>query len=86
MKPPTFHQFAGRHCLRVRRDEFCDTIVRGKFGRWYEHNASRLGIVLEVPLDNARLDKTLRFRKRCALATGFLVHLEGDFEAILLFD
>ena len=84
--PTTLARFAECYRLRVRRDECGDTIVRGKLGHLYEHDAGRFGIVLEAPSDDARSDKTLRARRRRAIAAGFLVHQEGEFEALLLFD
>jgi hypothetical protein len=84
--PITLAGFARRYRLRMNRDECHDAIVRGKLGRLYEHDAGRFGIVLEAAPDNARSDKTLRARKRRGIAAGFLLHQEGDFEAILLFD
>jgi hypothetical protein len=82
----SFHQFVEHHRLRVKLDECRDAIVPGKLGHAYEHDTLRLGIVLEAPADSASSDKTLRARKRRALAAGFLRHQEGDFESILLFD
>ncbi|HUJ31781.1 MAG TPA: hypothetical protein VLY23_10920 [Candidatus Acidoferrum sp.] len=85
-QPFTFTAFAGRYRLRIKRDACGDLIAPGKFGHLYEHDAGRFGIVLEAPADTARLDRTLRARKLRAIAAGFLLHQEGDCEAILLFD
>jgi hypothetical protein len=84
--PTTLTGFAEQYRLRVNLDRCRDRIIRGKFGHLYEHDARRLGIVLEAPPDDASSDRTLRVRKRRAIAAGFLPHQEGDFEAILLFD
>jgi len=82
----TLAGFAELHHLRPKLDESHDPIVRGKLGHLYEHDASRFGIVLQAPPDSTRLDRTLRARKLRAIAAGFLLHQEGDCEAILLFD
>jgi hypothetical protein len=82
----TLAGFTERHSLRVKRDECHDAIVPGKLGHLYQHDASRFGIVLEASADRTRLNNTLRSRKRRAIAAGFLLHQEGDFESILLFD
>jgi len=84
--PTTLAGFAERHSFRVKRDECHDAIVPGKVGHLYQHDASQFGIVLEAPADSTRLDNTLRSRKRRAIAAGFLLHKEGDWESILLFD
>jgi hypothetical protein len=84
--PSTFVRFAEHYRCRVTRDHCGDAIIRGKFGHAYEHDAGQFGIVLEAPADTAILDNTLRSRKRRAIATGFFMNQEGDFEAILLFD
>jgi hypothetical protein len=84
--PTTLAGFAEQHRLRVKRDECGDLVIRGKFGHLYELDAGRFGIVLEAPADNARSDKALRARKRRAIAAGFPLRQEGDFEGILLFD
>jgi hypothetical protein len=82
----TFRRFVECYRLRVRLDECRDAIVPGKLGHAYEHDTRWLGVVLEAPAHNARSDKTLRARKRRAVAAGFVLHQEGDVEAILLFD
>jgi hypothetical protein len=84
--PHILHHFIEHHRLRLNRDECHDAIVRGKLGHLYEHDAGRLGIVLEAQAKSASLDTTLRARKRRAIAAGFLLHQEGASEAILLFD
>ena len=84
--PTTRAGFAEQYRLRVKLDECRDAIVPGKLGHAYEHDTRRLGIVLEAPSDNASSDKTLRARKRRAVTAGFVVHQEGEWEAILLFD
>jgi hypothetical protein len=84
--PRTAHEFVEHHRLRLIRDGCHDAIVRGKLGHLYEHDTGRFGIVLEAPAGNARLDKTLRARRRRAIAAGFILRQEGDSEAILLFD
>lgn len=45
-----------------------------------------VGLVFEVPVEVTNRDRTLRTRKRRALANGFVSHSEGDAESILLFD
>jgi hypothetical protein len=82
----TLAKYGEQYRVRVKRDECRDFIVRGRFGHLYEHDANRLGIVLDAPADNLRSDRTLRVRKNRAIAAGFVVHQEGDSEAILLFD
>ena len=84
--PGGLADFVEQYRVRVKRDDCGEPIVPGKVGRLYEHDASRFGVVLEVPPDDARSDKTLRARRRRAIATGFVVHQEGEFEALLLFD
>jgi len=84
--PTKLKGFAEHHRLRLSRDKCRDAIVRGKLGHLYEHDARRFGITLEAPANSARLDNTLRSRKRRAIAAEFLLHQEGEFEAILLFD
>jgi hypothetical protein len=84
--PTTLVKFAQQHRLRVTHDGCRDTVVRGKFGHVYEHSASRFGIVLEASANGRRFDNSLRSRKRRAIASGFILHQEGDFESILLFD
>jgi hypothetical protein len=84
--PTTLAGFAEQYRLRVKRDECGDLVIRGKFGYLYELDAGRFGIVLESPADNGHSDKTLRARKRRAIAAGFLLRQEGDCEAVLLFD
>ncbi|HEY0702879.1 MAG TPA: hypothetical protein VGD60_08950 [Candidatus Acidoferrales bacterium] len=78
--------FAKRCRIRVTRDVCGEFIVRGRLGHLYEHDASRFGIVLEVPKENTRSDKKLRARRRRGLAAGFALHQEGDFESVLLFN
>jgi hypothetical protein len=70
----------------VKRDACGASIIRGKFGHLYEHDAGRFGIVLEAPANSEVLDATLRSRKRRAIAAGFVLRQEGDSEATLLFD
>ena len=82
----TLAGFAENYRIRVKRDDCGDPIIRGKLGHLYEHDIDSFGIVLESPTEHGRLDNTLRARKRRAIAAGFLVHQEGDSEAILLFD
>jgi hypothetical protein len=84
--PPTLVGFAEKHRLRVNHDKCHDAVVLGRLGHLYEHDTHRFGIVLELPADITRLDNTLRSRKRRAIAKGFVLHQEGDSEAILLFD
>jgi hypothetical protein len=84
--PAPVDRFAELYRLRAKRDDCGERIIRGKLGHLYAHDASRFGIVLEAPRDNARSDKTLCARKRRATAAGFVVHQEGDFEAVLLFE
>ena len=79
-------QFCERFRLRLKRDRCGDQIIPGKFGHLYEHGPGVFGLVLEAPADSTRLDRMLRSRKRKALAAGFVLHQEGDAEAILLFD
>ena len=82
----TLAKYGEQYRVRVKRDECGDLVVRGRFGHLYEHDANRLGIVLDAPADNLRSDRKLRARKSRAIAAGFVVHQEGDCEAILLFD
>jgi hypothetical protein len=84
--PSSMAALAGCYRIRVKRDDFGDPIIRGKLGHLYEDDSGRFGIVLESPADNARLDKRLRARRHHAIAAGFILCQEGDFEAILLFD
>ena len=69
--------FSERYRLRIKRDDCGDSIVPGKFGHLYEHDVHRLGMVLEALSDNARWHKTLRARRRRAIATGFVLHQEA---------
>jgi hypothetical protein len=82
----TLAEYGERYRVRVNRDECGDSIVRGKFGYIYEHDAQLLGIAFVAPPDKLRLDRTLRARRHRAVAAGFILHQEGDCEAILLFD
>jgi hypothetical protein len=84
--PTTLAEYGEQYRIRMKRDECGDSIVGGRFGHLYEHDAHRLGIVLEAPPDKLRSDRTLRARRRRAIAAGFVVHQEGECEAILLFD
>jgi hypothetical protein len=84
--PTTLAEYGEKYRIRMKRDECGDSIVGGRFGHLYEQYAGRFGIVLELPADGTRLDNTLRSRKRRALAAGFVLHQEGECEAILLFD
>jgi hypothetical protein len=79
-------KFSEHYRLRVRRDSCGESIVPGRFGHLYEHDAGRFGIVFEAPANGASLNNTLRSRKRRAISAGFLLRQEGDSEAILLFD
>jgi hypothetical protein len=79
-------KYGEQYRVRVKRDECGDSIVRGRFGHLYEHDTNQLGIVLDTTPDNLRSDRTLRARRRRAIAAGFVVHQQGDCEAILLFD
>jgi hypothetical protein len=85
---PTTRRFAERWRLRVQRQSDNELVVVGRFGHIYKHGPEPniFGLVLEAPADSTRMDKTLLSRKRRALQAGFRVHLEGDVEAILLFD
>jgi hypothetical protein len=82
----TLAGFAQQHPFRGKLDACHDAIVPGKLGHLCQHDAARFGIVLEAPADSTRLDNTLRSRKRRAIAAGFLLNQDGDFEGILLFD
>jgi hypothetical protein len=81
-----FLEFSDQYRLPVTRDHCNHPIIRGKFGHIHEHGSGLLGIVLEAAANNDRFDTTLRSRKRRAMAAGFVLHQEGDCEAILLFD
>lgn len=82
----TLAKFGEQYRVRVKCDECGDSIVRGRFGHLYEHDETQLGIVLDAQPDTLRSDRTLRARRRRAIAAGFVVHQEGECEAILLFD
>ena len=82
----TLAEFSEQYRIRVKRDDCGDPIIPGKLGHLYEHGAGRIGMVLEAPSNSAALDATLRSRERRAISAGFVLHQEGDFEAILLFD
>jgi hypothetical protein len=84
--PTAVNAFGEQYRVRVKRDGCGEPIVPGKLGHLYQHDAVRFGIALEAPPDDARSDKTLRARRRRAIAAGFVVHQEGEFEALLLFD
>jgi hypothetical protein len=79
-------EFSDQYRLRVTRDHCGYPIIRGKFGHIYEHGSGIFGIVLEAATTDIRYDTTLRSRKRRAVVGGFVLHQEGDCEAILLFD
>jgi hypothetical protein len=82
----TLAEFAQQYGLRVTRDRCRDAVVRGKFGHMYEHDTMRFGMVFEASANGRRFDNSLRSRKRRAIASGFILYQEGDFESILLFD
>ncbi|MGA8222478.1 MAG: hypothetical protein WB780_12555 [Candidatus Acidiferrales bacterium] len=84
--PTTLAEFAEQYRLRVKHDECGDLVIRGKFEHLCELDSGRFGIVLEAPANNARTDKTIRARKRRAIAAGFRLRQKGESEAILLFD
>jgi hypothetical protein len=84
--PTTLVKFAQQNRLRMTQDGCREAVVRGKFGHVYEHSATHLGIALEASANGRRFDNSLRSRKRRAIACGFILHQEGDFESILLFD
>ncbi|HEX2713683.1 MAG TPA: hypothetical protein VHM88_15910 [Candidatus Acidoferrales bacterium] len=78
-------EFTSTFRLRVKRDRCGAAIIPGKLGHLYEHGSGCFGLVLEASADSTHLDRRLRARRRKALATGFLLHQDGDLEAILLF-
>ena len=84
--PSALVEFAQQYGLRVTRDKCGDAVVRGKLGHLYEHDANRFGMVLEASTNGPHFDNTLRSRKRRAITSGSILHQEGDFESILLFD
>lgn len=79
----TLAGFAKQHRLRGKRDDCGDQIIRGKLGHVYQHDANQFGIVLEASANVAVLENTFRSRKRRAIAAGFSMNQEGDFESIL---
>lgn len=79
-------EFSESRRLKVKRDDCGDPIIPGKFGHLFEYGAGVFGLVLEAPADSTHFDRTLRRRKRKAIAAGFTLHQEGDVEAILLFN
>jgi hypothetical protein len=54
-KPHAFQQFFKHYRLRVKRDDCCDPIIRGKFGHLYDHAADLIGLVLEDTRDGIAL-------------------------------
>jgi hypothetical protein len=84
--PTTLKGFAEHYRIRIKRDDCGDQIIRGKLGHVYQHDANQFGIVLEASANIAVLENTFRSRKRRAIAAGFSMNQEGDFESILLFD
>lgn len=72
--------------VKTKRAEDGEQIIPGKLGHIYEHGEGWVGLALVALADDSRLDNTLRARKRRALAAGFELWVEGDFESILLFD
>jgi hypothetical protein len=84
--PGTIVGFAAHYRICVTRDDCGDQIIRGKLGHVYQHDANQFGIVLEASANVVVLENTFRARKRRAIAAGFSMNQEGDFESILLFD
>jgi hypothetical protein len=84
--PISIGRFAERHQVRLKRDGYGDWTVGGKYGDIFVDASYRFGIVFESRSNDERFDYTLRSRKRRAIAAGFVLHQEGDFEAILSFD
>ena len=75
--------------LKTRHDECGELIVPGKVGHIYLHDAGRhkFGLVLEDRRSNPDpSDRRLPAKRRKALKAGFELHLDCDYEAILLFD
>ena len=79
---------ASKNRVALTRHADGEAVIAGRLGHIYEHGPEpdNFGLVLEAPADTSKLDKTLRCRKRRALQAGFQIHIEGDVEAILLFD
>lgn len=82
----TFSDFTSRYRLRAKRDPCGDRIIPARFGHLYEHGSGAFGLALEDSSTGPSRARTLRSRRRQAVAAGFQVHQEGDGEAILLFD
>jgi hypothetical protein len=79
---------ASKNRAALTRHADGEAVIAGRLGHIYQHGPEpdNFGLVLEAPADTRKLDKTLRCRKLRALQAGFCVHVEGDVEAILLFD
>jgi hypothetical protein len=85
-RPATFAAIADRYRLRIRWYACGDPIAPGKFGHLYEHDQEVFGLVLEDATTGPSWVRTLRSRRRRALAGGFHLHQEAEAESVLLFD
>ena len=81
-----FAAFMNPFRLQAKRDACGDLVVQGRFGHLYEHGAGVIGIVLEDYADSRTGGRSLRARRRKALAAGMRLHQAGDAESILLFE
>ena len=78
--------FAQQHRVHVTTDGCGESLIRGRFGRIYEHSDDLFALVFLVPASETRFDNTVIHRRRKCVAAGFQLHQSGDIEAVLLFN
>ena len=87
----TLADFAGKHRLKVRRDDHGDTTILGKQGHLYEYSATELGVMFMPPRTESEpwgrwCPKTWGNFKRAAAAAGMTLRQNGESEGCLSFD
>ncbi len=77
----TLLEFAERDRLKVRRDEYKDLFIPGKFGQVYEYESGRLAILFL-----GRSKRQWHAARKRLVAAGFQTMQDADTEGSALFD
>ena len=79
--PITFHDFARRENVRLRRDECSDSVLVGKCGHVFDYGSGRFGLCLTL-----HTKRQWSAAKRKLLAARFTITQDGDTEGVATFD
>lgn len=77
-------EFAEQHKLRIRLDGCRDPIISGRFGHFYEHSSSQMGLCIENPAIKPFGIRKMRSKMRQIEALGLQKRQEGDSEGTFL--